>query len=72
MTEREKTHSKHTRRNSITTVRHPEREEAAGRGGDRSQMAYEYTPTTLFTTILWPPLSGADGTDDRKGKVGTC
>ena len=39
--DRRKTYTKHTRRHDITTVRQPERKEAAGSGGDRSQMAYK-------------------------------
>ena len=41
MIDRRKTHTKHTRRDNITTVRQPERNEAAGSGGDRSQKAYK-------------------------------
>ena len=41
MIDRRKTHTKHTRRHNITTVRQPERKEAAGSGGDRSQKAYK-------------------------------
>ena len=54
--------------------RQPERNEAAGSGGDRSQMAYKahLKQKKNFTTIRWPPRSGAGGTDGSKGKVGTC
>ena len=62
------------RRHNITTVRQPERKEAAGSGGDRSQMAYKahLKQKKNFTTIRWPPRSGAGGTDGSKGKAGTC
>ena len=39
--DRRKTHTKHTRRHYITTVRQPEWEEAAGIGGDRSRKAHK-------------------------------
>ena len=41
MIDRGKKHPKHTRRHYITTVRQPERKEAAGSGGDRYQKAYK-------------------------------
>ena len=41
MIDRRKTHTEHTRRHNITTVRQPKRKEAAGSGGDRYQKAYK-------------------------------
>ena len=38
---RRKAHTKHIRRHVITTVRQPERKEAFGSRGDRSQKAYK-------------------------------
>ena len=52
------------------TVRQPERKEAAESDGDRSQKAYKahLEQKNYFTTIGWPPRSGAGGTDGSKGK----
>ena len=55
MIDRRKTHTKHTRRHNITTVRQPEWKEAAGSGSDRYQKAYK---TQLEQKPIATPIGG--------------